>query len=742
MKKRIIATLSICMLVTACFAFVNIKPMDAIAAETAVYVASNGSDDGEGTDVSPYATLDKALTEVENGGTIILKDTVTIDSWTAHGKTVTITGGGLNVSGLPNSEFNDGKGTQMKEIVINDSVTFTKMTWTVDSTLETFIYANGNKMVFGEGVSYSQEKIRLFGGGKEGSTVASTNLTVLAGTYNYIYGGSLRGTVTGNTNLTVGGTVNNNGSNVDYQINSGHAFIYSVLGGGHVDTVKGSTNLVFQDAAKAVYVAGGAYGWGGTIAKGTNVTVTGGTIMGVYGSCLNGGHATSGASVRVEGGTMQQVFGGSEGQIVTGNVDVRLLGGTITRRVYAGSYGNGKTKYVVSGKINLELGGNVNITFGASQNDKGIYARSRYNDDVEDCQLVFTSEAAYNAYKDQLGSQDWGATSIMSSIAAADEYHYYTYTESDDVITQTCAYHDTLAATATLGMDENVSLQYTGSAIKPATLTFSGDWEYDKPAIAYENNIEIGKAKYSVVVGGLNVEKEFVIVDTPTILGGSVRLSAPSGLRFQSKVPSELANSGATFGTLYIPKDVLGSNELTVATPTVENVQQTKWATDSVRENNPQQYEEGCEYFNAVLTGIPEEHYDKVIVARSYVYANGQYYYSDTVERSIAQVSACALKDGYTNQILYDYVDKALADSTVSMESKVTVYEGESYQLTLTGNKGYAVIWSTDSDILTVDENGKITVGEDEGNALVMAKIGSQIVKCTVTVKQRWTGYY
>jgi len=742
MKKRIIATLSICMLVTACFAFVNIKPMDAIAAETAVYVASNGSDDGEGTDVSPYATLDKALTEVENGGTIILKDTVTIDSWTAHGKTVTITGGGLNVSGLPNSEFNDGKGTQMKEIVINDSVTFTKMTWTVDSTLETFIYANGNKMVFGEGVSYSQEKIRLFGGGKEGSTVASTNLTVLAGTYNYIYGGSLRGTVTGNTNLTVGGTVNNNGSNVDYQINSGHAFIYSVLGGGHVDTVKGSTNLVFQDAAKAVYVAGGAYGWGGTIAKGTNVTVTGGTIMGVYGSCLNGGHATSGASVRVEGGTMQQVFGGSEGQIVTGNVDVRLLGGTITRRVYAGSYGNGKTKYVVSGKINLELGGNVNITFGASQNDKGIYARSRYNDDVEDCQLVFTSEAAYNAYKDQLGSQDWGATSIMSSIAAADEYHYYTYTESDDVITQTCAYHDTLAATATLGMDENVSLQYTGSAIKPATLTFSGDWEYDKPAIAYENNIEIGKAKYSVVVGGLNVEKEFVIVDTPTILGGSVRLSAPSGLRFQSKVPSELANSGATFGTLYIPKDVLGSNELTVATPTVENVQQTKWATDSVRENNPQQYEEGCEYFNAVLTGIPEEHYDKVIVARSYVYANGQYYYSDTVERSVAQVSACALKDGYTNQILYDYVDKALADSTVSMESKVTVYEGESYQLTLTGNKGYAVIWSTDSDILTVDENGKITVGEDEGNALVMAKIGSQIVKCTVTVKQRWTGYY
>ena len=179
MKKKIVGILSICALGAMLFAVGNIKPVDVSAVETTVYVSSTGSDENAGTADSPYATLDKALTEINNGGTITLKDTVTIDSWTAHGKTVTITGGGLNVSGLPNSKYDD-KGTQMKEIVINDSVTFTNMTWTVDSTLETFIYANGNKMVFGEGVSYSQEKIRLFGGGKEGSTVASTNLTVLA----------------------------------------------------------------------------------------------------------------------------------------------------------------------------------------------------------------------------------------------------------------------------------------------------------------------------------------------------------------------------------------------------------------------------------------------------------------------------------------------------------------------------------------------------------------------------------
>ena len=739
MKKIIIFILSICALATGAVAVGNIQPTTAAAAEKIIYVASTGSDSNDGSNASPYATLDKALTEVENGGKITLKDTITLNEWAAHGKTVTITGGVLDVSGIPTTT--DSTDKELKEVVINDSVTFQNISWTIASAVDTYIYANGYKTTIGEGVSYSQDKVRLFGGGKENTTVASTDLTVLSGTYNYIYGGSLRGTVTGNTNLTVGGTVNNNGSDVDYEINSGHAFIYSVLGGGHVDTVKGSTNLVFQDAAKAVYVAGGAYGWGGTIAKGTNVTVTGGTIMGVYGSCLNGGHATSGASVRVEGGTMQQVFGGSEGQIVTGNVDVRLLGGTITRRVYAGSYGNGTKKYVVSGKINLELGGNVNITFGASQSDKGIYGRSRYNVDDENCQIVFTSEAAYNAYKDKLGGQDWGATSIMGSIAAADEYHYYTYTESDNVITQTCAYHDTLAATATLGMDENVSLQYTGSAIKPATLTFSGDWEYDKPAIAYENNIEIGKAKYSVVVGGLNVEKEFVIVDTPVVLGGSVRTSASSGLRFQSKIDANLKNSGATFGTLLIPKEVLGENELTVNTATVNNIQQKKWATDSVKTNNPEQYEEGFEYFNAVLTEIPEEHYDKVIVARSYVYANGKYYYSEPVERSIAQVASYALQDKYTDDILYEYVDKALENVTVTMETAVKLFATESYQLTLTGNMGYVAIWSSsDENVATVDKNGNVTA-KQEGKATITAKLGNKTVQCVVTVKQ-WTGYY
>ena len=100
MKKKIISILSVCALATAGIAFVSVQPTGVMAEANTVYVSSNGSDTGAGTSASPYATLDKALTEIADGGTITLKDAVSLEGWTAHGKSVTITGGALNASGL------------------------------------------------------------------------------------------------------------------------------------------------------------------------------------------------------------------------------------------------------------------------------------------------------------------------------------------------------------------------------------------------------------------------------------------------------------------------------------------------------------------------------------------------------------------------------------------------------------------------------------------------------------------
>ena len=116
---------------------------------------------------------------------------------------------------------------------------------------------------------------------------------------------------------------------------------------------------------------------------------------------------------------------------------------------------------------------------------------------------------------------------------------------------------------------------------------------------------------------------------------------------------------GASFGTLVISKSALGENELTVETETVRDIPQTKWATDSVKENYPQTYEEGA-----------------------------------------------------------------------------------TYQLNLTGNKGYVAIWKTCKEsIVSVDKNGCITALK-EGTATVIAQIGNSVVECQIVVKQSWTEGY
>ena len=671
----------------------------ASADDLTVYVSSTGNDEAVGTADAPYQTLEKALSIVEDGATIVLKDTVAINGWNGHDKTITITGGALDASG-------------MADIFINDNVTFTNMTWKVDNNAE--IYANGNTVVMGENVAISGSDVYLYGGSDEGSTIDCTDLTVLSGTYGYIFGGSHG--VSGNT-----------------------------------ATINRDTNLTIGGTTSASYVFGGANG-SSDIFGTSYLRVTGGTFEGAYGG-NQGTNAGNDVDMEITGGEFVQVFGGSYSAYLTGTVNMRLLGGTIIRRVYGGCYNETsgtsfKTNCYVNGKIYLTIGGGVDIDFSSNESDRGIYARTRHKTEVntETAILTFADEIAYNKYKDKLGAQDWGGQLLMGSLTAADELHYYTYAQEGMTITQTCVYCDDFIATATMVFDESVSLLYTGEAKEPATVVYSDNWVGEKPQVAYTDNVEAGIAKCALTIGQVCVEMDFIIVEAPTVLGGSVRLSNPTGLRFQSMLPAGLKDSGATFGTLIIPKEVLGGSELTHATPLVEDIVQTKWATSEVQISNPLEYQEGYEYFNAVLTEIPSEDYDAEIVARSYVYANGQYYYSQQITRSAAQVAAYALEDGYTSSVLYTYVDEALKGVTLTMESEVDLWEtGETeYQLVLEGNvNNYAVIWtSSNNDVVTVDKNGKLTVGGAQGRAIITAKLGSRILKCTVIVERKWSNYY
>ena len=720
MKKKIIGMLSVCAMALTLFA-VN-KMTTIVNAEEngqVVYVSTNGVDSNIGTISAPFQTLEKALKEVVDGGVIVLQDTVTIDTWEKHNKEVSITGGTLQM-------------TWSNDIVINDSVNFYNINLLVNSA--TNVYANGNSVTIGENVVWTgSPTLELHGGGMAGTTVASTDLTVLSGTYKSIFGGSKSGTVLGDTNLFVGGTVNSDVDETD------HAIDCFVFGGGNGDTIKGSTNVTFGGNAKVVYLFGGSNNANANIANGSNLNVTGGKGMSAYAGNRNV-DAKSGANAVITGGTFEQVFGGNERASMTGDVDMRVMGGTITRRVYGGCYNDTSglsfsTSYYVNGEISLTIG-NATIDFSSSEADRSIYARSRYSSDVENTQLVFANETAYNTYKNKLAAQDSTMKLFMGSLSAADELHCYTYTLNNNVITQTCKYHDTHSATASLSLEENLVEVYNGVALEPASLEYSGNWEYDQPEIVYQNNEKGGVATCSVSIGDQTIEDTFTIIEAPTILGGSVRLSTPAGLRFQSKVSDGMVEMGATFGTLIIPRAVLGEEELTVETAMVENIEQTQWATDIVKENNPAAYEEGYEYFNAVLTDIPAEHYGTEIVARSYVYLDGVYYYSDEVERSIAQVAAYAIQDGYTDSVLYTYVDTALANEVKTLERQVILGENSVYQLTLSGVKNYVAVWSVDDDsVLTIDKNGKITARQ-AGVARVTAQIGTTVLYCEVIVRE------
>ena len=318
MKKKIIGMLSVCAMALTLFA-VN-KMTTIVNAEEngqVVYVSTNGVDSNIGTISAPFQTLEKALDEVVDGGIIVLQDTVTIDTWEKHNKEVSITGGTLQM-------------TWSNDIVINDSVNFYNINLLVNSA--TNVYANGNSVTIGENVVWTgSPTLELHGGGMAGTTVASTDLTVLSGTYKSIFGGSKSGTVLGDTKLFVGGTVNSDVDETDHAINC------FVFGGGNGDTIKGSTNVTFGGNAKVVYLFGGSNNVGAKIMGSSNLTITGGKGMSAYGGNRNVDSGI-GSNFTMTGGTFEQVFGANERAAMTGDVDMRLLGGEITRRVYGGCY--------------------------------------------------------------------------------------------------------------------------------------------------------------------------------------------------------------------------------------------------------------------------------------------------------------------------------------------------------------------------------------------------------------------
>ena len=294
---------------------------------------------------------------------------------------------------------------------MGDSVTFDNITLDFDDN--DYLFANGHSLTIEENVVLNGV-IRLYGGGVKDSVISgNTNIKVLSGTYEGIYGGSNNGTINGSTNVYVGGNVNKT-------ININHVEKYFVYGGGVGGIINGDTNVVFTDNAKAEVVVGGHNGWSnGEIGGNTNVLISGGEMMGVYGGnyfSYNWDHfdknkttQIKSANVTVTGGEIQQVFGANANAYFVGDVNINLLGGKISRRVYGGCYNNLGWGYTsscyVNGNISLRISGNANISLDYDDLDRGIFGVSRYKlkYSEEVSKIIFVDELGYNKYYSKIG---------------------------------------------------------------------------------------------------------------------------------------------------------------------------------------------------------------------------------------------------------------------------------------------------------------------------------------------------
>ena len=491
-------------------------------------------------------SLTDALAQVADGGRIVIDGTVAVTAALGtHNKTVTITGGELDFTGLSG------------DVHLGDHITFENITLTFMEDIR--LYANGYQVTMGEGVTMVNP-IQIFGG-KDGGTAVSTHLTLLSGKYSEIYGGSHNGNIIGDTYLYVGGTVN---SDVDVTSHSRIRVIYggSCISAGLTKTIGGTAYTVFTDNAKANYLYGGNLG-SGTISGGTDITVSGGATMAVYGA--NGSRDYIGdAKLLICGGTMEQVFGGSEGGSVNGNVKVDITGGTITRRVYGGCYneydGSWSTSRYVTGEIFLTLHSGANITFSSNRNDRALYAHSRHAtmSDAEVTHLIYADSTAYNNYKNKVKAQDWTMQSILESVNAADHVHYHSYTASGAVITQNCI-DSSCSATATLVVEGTPV--YNDADVKPAKVVYNGNWFGGDLEVSYANNDQPGMATASITCNGATATMPFNIVAASLNMNGEGYASLEDAIA--------VARETKGTDTITLQQDVEVSNGLVINTDVI-----------------------------------------------------------------------------------------------------------------------------------------------------------------------------
>ena len=252
----------------------------------------------------------------------------------------------------------------------------------------------------------------------------------------------------------------------------------------------------------------------------------------------------------------------------------------------------------------------------------------------------------------------------------------------------------------------------------------------------------------------LTAEIQDSMLDTFKVYGASTRKVEPVGFRFLTTIEQsdlELIPNDAEFGTLIIPYNKLGENELTKDT---ENALVAPALVDTDSKDVPAN---GLGYYITLMgetleDAFPENLYNTVLAARAYVKytytVDGEeitdYAYSaTTIYRSIAYVASCELvnkqeagEDVSGASYLNTIISQATESASLSMPTEMTA--GSTKKVTLEnatdGVNPFAYSLISDNEaVAIINDNGDLeAVGA--GTATITAKIGAKEISAQLTV--------
>lgn len=392
-----------------------------------------------------------------------------------NGKTLNLNGHHIKIEGSGNSltlcdcgtigEITGGSGTHGGAIYVSGG------TLTLYSGTITGNTANGN----GGGVYVLNGSFTMSGG-------SITDNTANQG------GGVL---VENSTFTMTGGSISDNTAT---QAESGGGGIF-VTGASSSFTMSGSSSISNNMAFGSASRGGGIYLPSGTFTMSDNASVTNNTAS-------NGGGVFTDGTFTMTGGT------------ITGNTAISNGGGVY---VYTnGSFSiSGAPTVTNNTRSSDNTGNNVLLLKNKTIGITNPLTSGKIGVTMETLG-VFTSgwgNHMSNADPNEYFTSDSGTYLVMLNNDSSEvmlHKHSYTYTaDGGGTITENCTCgHE---ATATISVPDGANLTYTGSAITPAEVIYSDDWQGGDLTITYSNNTNVGTATATITKDNATASVTFTI---------------------------------------------------------------------------------------------------------------------------------------------------------------------------------------------------------------------------------------